>query len=303
MDGSGMRFSEPNYHGWSVDEDDFSDEYEELFSDEEASQSANMDENLDCLHFNGKKYEDLRSSDMIGVEFSSVKEVDTFYAYYSLAMGFSFRKEKLCRNAAQVVVRRQLVCSKEGERKKRGKSDPSFASEIISCAKNTSPPHGTKPVCKRKTVNQKPIVEDADTRSMKRSGKQFGDGEHEKKRQRPPQRNITRGNCQARITARRCKENGVFRVVQFITEHNHDLATTEFVPFLRSHRKVRDHDVAQVTALKKVSVGTCRAYELLVHQAGGHEFFGFLIKDLYNKMDSEGRNSWLMVTPSPQLVS
>ncbi|KAM5578706.1 protein FAR1-RELATED SEQUENCE 5-like, partial [Rosa sericea] len=298
MDESGMRFSEPNYHGWSVDEDDFSDEYEELFSDEEASQSANMDENLDCLHFNGKKYEDLRSSDMIGVEFSSVEAVDTFYAYYSLAMGFSFRKEKLCRNAAQVVVRRQLVCSKEGERKKRGKPDPSFASEIISCAQNLSPPHGTKPVCKRKTVNQKPIVEDADTRSMKRSGKQFGDGEHEKKGRRPPQRNITRGNCQARITARRCKESGVFCVVQFITEHNHALATAEFVPFLRSHRKVRDHDVAQVTALKKVSVGTCRAYEFLVHQAGGHEFVGFTIKDLYNKMDAERRE--LMVDGDAQ---
>ena len=67
-----MRFSESKYHGCAVEEDDMSDEYVEVSSDEEPLQgasSASMDESLDCLQFNGKKYEDLKASDMMGVEF------------------------------------------------------------------------------------------------------------------------------------------------------------------------------------------------------------------------------------------
>ncbi|KAL6129454.1 hypothetical protein ACLB2K_072804 [Fragaria x ananassa] len=252
-----MRFSEPNYHDGAVDEDDLSNEYEEVCSDEEALQTANMVESLDCLHFNGK----------------------------------NFRREKLDRNSVGLVARRQLVCSKEGLRKKKNSNPaPSFVSEVISSAQNYSSPHGSKLVCMKKKVSQRPVVEDADTRSMKRPQTQFGDGGHEKRRQQYPERVHTRGNCRARITAKRCRETGVFRVVEFITEHNHDLAKADFVPFLQSHRKVWDHDVApRVTAFRKVSVGTCGGYEFLVHQAGGHEFFGFAMKDLYDKMDSEKR--------------
>ncbi|KAL6127468.1 hypothetical protein ACLB2K_070833 [Fragaria x ananassa] len=56
---------------------------------------------------------------------------------------------------------------------------------------------------------------------------------------------------------------------------------------MRSHRHVRDNDLAQVNALRKVSMRTCRAYEYLVHQAGGYEFVRFTLKDLYNAMQGE----------------
>lgn len=120
-------------------------------------------------------------------------------------------------------------------------------------------------------------------------GKNDVSGHEKNKKRLPPSRRITRCNCEARLTVRLCQKRGVYYASEFVTKHNHQLARPEHVRFLRSHRKVLDHDIAQVTALRKVSVSTCRAYELLVHQAGGYEFVGFTIKDLYNRLDSERR--------------
>lgn len=55
---------------------------------------------------------------MNDVEFNSIDEVDQFYSFYSLATGFSIRKNKLDKNrAGTLVLIRQLVCSKEGVRR------------------------------------------------------------------------------------------------------------------------------------------------------------------------------------------
>ncbi|KAL6179587.1 hypothetical protein ACLB2K_051100 [Fragaria x ananassa] len=51
--------------------------------------------------------------------------------------------------------------------------------------------------------------------------------------------------------------------------------------------------VKPVNALRKVSFGTARAYEFLVHQAGGHEFVGFTIRDLYNRVQEENNKMML----------
>ena len=37
--------------------------------------------------------------------------------------------------------------------------------------------------------------------------------------------------------------------------------------------------------MREASIKTSFAYEYMVHQAGGYEYVGFTIKDLYNKMD------------------
>lgn len=75
------------------------------------------DELTDCLHYKGKKYEDLKLEDLNGVQFKSVEEIDQFYSYYSLAIGFSVRKNKADKNCDQLVRRRQLVCSRQGTRR------------------------------------------------------------------------------------------------------------------------------------------------------------------------------------------
>lgn len=210
------------------------------------------DELTDCLHYKGKKYEDLKLEDLNGVQFKSVEEVDQFYSYYSLAIGFSVRKNKADKNCDQLVRRRQLVCSRQGKRRSQAPKKQKFGNEENHVNPDIS--------CQR-----------------------------ENKKQAPPSRKVTRCNCPARLTALLCKTKGVYYVVEFITEHNHELVRREHIRFLRSHTNVVDHDMAQVTAMRKVSVSTCQGYELLVHQAGGYEYVGFTLKHLYNHLESERR--------------
>lgn len=84
----------------------------------EQTQTTELEQPDDCLNFRGKAYKDLTFEDMNDVEFRSIDEVDQFYSFYSLATGFSMRKNKLDKNrAGTLVLRRQLVCSKEGVRR------------------------------------------------------------------------------------------------------------------------------------------------------------------------------------------
>lgn len=39
------------------------------------------DQGTDCLHYKGKKYEDLQLEDLDGVGFKTIDEVEQFYAY------------------------------------------------------------------------------------------------------------------------------------------------------------------------------------------------------------------------------
>lgn len=86
-----------------------------------------------------------------------------------------------------------------------------------------------------------------------------------------------------------CKTRGVYYASKFVTEHNHDLGRWEHVRFLRSRRCVMDHDIAKLTAMRKVSISTCQANNLLVNQAGGYDYLGFTLKDLYSHIDSSRR--------------
>ncbi|KAK9938900.1 hypothetical protein M0R45_015612 [Rubus argutus] len=99
----------------------------------------------------------------------------------------------------------------------------------------------------------------------------------------------TRVCCPAAFTVRYSKERDVYYVSKFVSQHNHELATPEEVQFLRSHRLVKDHDIAQVQSLRGAQVHTSRAYEYLVDQAGGYQFVGFCMKDLYNKLGNRHR--------------
>lgn len=210
------------------------------------------DEGTDCLHYRGKKYEELQLEDLNEVEFRTIDEVDQFYAYYSLAIGFSVRKHKTDTNCDKKIRRRQLVCSRQGERQFKSRKKQRLPSESNN-----------------------------DTGSVSSS--------KNAKNQDPPSRRVTRCNCPARITVLLCKTRDVYYVSEFVTNHNHDLVRREHVRFLRSHRSVMDHDIAKVTAMRKVSISTCQAYDLLVTQAGGYDYVGFTLKDLYNHLDSGRR--------------
>ncbi|XP_058211537.1 protein FAR1-RELATED SEQUENCE 5-like [Rhododendron vialii] len=76
----------------------------------------------------------------------------------------------------------------------------------------------------------------------------------------------TRTGCGAKLRAcRMSKTMKNYVVTEFVCTHNHPLAAPHCVPFLRSHRRVGDTDIAQ---------------------SGGFHNLGFTVKDLHNKLHS-----------------
>ena len=219
----------------------------------------------DCTRFRGKAYKDLTFDDLVDVEFETIEEVENFYSCYSFAKGFSMRKGRLDKNrAGTLVLRRDLYCSKEGLRDLSGKKytideEANFEVDTYGIPMNMKENHG-----------------------MANSS-----GHNSNKKRARSVRRESRDNCPAKLTVRRCKTRGVYYVAEFITEHSHSLTRPEHRHFEKSHRHVRESDLAQVNAFRKVSVRTCRAYEYLVDQAGGYEFVGFTLKDLYNAMQGD----------------
>ncbi|KAF7142193.1 hypothetical protein RHSIM_Rhsim05G0159900 [Rhododendron simsii] len=77
-------------------------------------------------------------------------------------------------------------------------------------------------------------------------------------------------------------------VTEFVSTHNHPLAAPHCVPFLRSHRRVGDADIAQVMAMQNVGMKPAQIMDSMTYQSGGFHNVGFTVKDLRSgrsKMD------------------
>lgn len=216
MDDNGLRFSESNYYD-SVENEEVQSEEEDLEDEPEETLVSNSVDTQNCLHYKGKRYEDLRYEDLKEVDFESVEEVDTFYSFYSLAMGFSFRKEKLDKNIYGIVVRRQLVCSKEGTRKKNGPPKDNPVSHNLGSRTSFMKSVGIPEKGKQRNSQDMQAEEE---------------GGNPNKRKCPHSHRETRGDCLARLTVKRCNKTGKFRAAEFITEHNHALTPTEMKSFV-----------------------------------------------------------------------
>ncbi|XP_040372470.1 protein FAR1-RELATED SEQUENCE 5 isoform X2 [Rosa chinensis] len=97
---------------------------------------------------------------------------------------------------------------------------------------------------------------------------------------------LTRCHCPCLFKVRYFKEKNSYVVVDFKTDHSHDLAQPQESHFLRSHRSVPDSHLALATSMRRVSIKTCHAYQYMADISGGFANVGFKMKDLYNKLDS-----------------
>ncbi|KAK3222372.1 hypothetical protein Dsin_009397 [Dipteronia sinensis] len=101
---------------------DFSDENLVQPADDDVSTTPGLsDENLvqpadDLVH---SEVITLQFSDIMGKEFISVTNAEDFYKKYSYGIGFSMRKDKLCRDTHELITIHRWVCSKEGYRSKK----------------------------------------------------------------------------------------------------------------------------------------------------------------------------------------
>ncbi|KAL6184740.1 hypothetical protein ACLB2K_046140 [Fragaria x ananassa] len=104
---------------------------------------------------------------------------------------------------------------------------------------------------------------------------------------------LTRCHCPCLFKIRYFKKNNSYIVVDFRTDHSHDLVQPHESHLLRSHRSVLDSDLALAKSMRRASIKTCHAYEYMVDVSGGYANVGFTLKDLYNRLDASQREDMI----------
>ncbi|KAK9144575.1 hypothetical protein Sjap_004478 [Stephania japonica] len=104
-------------------------------------------------------------------------------------------------------------------------------------------------------------------------------------------RAITRTSCEASFRIVKCKDNGMYRVKAFQSEHNHRLARSPQKPFLRSHQNLQGGTREVAKMMKHAGIRTCHIWPFLIQQAGGWDKVGCTKKDLYNGLQNDNKNS------------
>ncbi|KAM5574058.1 protein FAR1-RELATED SEQUENCE 5-like [Rosa sericea] len=104
---------------------------------------------------------------------------------------------------------------------------------------------------------------------------------------------LTRCNCPCLFKVRYFKKKNSYVVVDFKTNHSHDLARPHESHLLKSHRSVPDSHLALAKSMRRVPIKVCHTYQYMADRAGGLTKVGFLRKDLYNKLDISRREALL----------
>lgn len=102
-------------------------------------------------------------------------------------------------------------------------------------------------------------------------------------RQREP-KSITRTGCKVRMRVLQNKQSGRWVVREFISGHNHEVATEIESSFLRSHRNVSGGAFETAKSMSAAGMRVCHIIAYLIDQNGGMENATFLPKDLRNKL-------------------
>ena len=71
-------------------------------------------------------------------------------------------------------------------------------------------------------------------------------------------------------------------MVKFVEVHSHGLLSPSKTQFLPSHHAVSVSQRALLKTLSVVNVGTSQTIGLMDREAGGHEYIGCQVTDLYN---------------------
>lgn len=69
----------------NIDEESAQERSDRQSKDAPHTVGRNSEEVTDCLHYKGKKFEDLQLEDLDGVVFKSIEEVDQFYSYFAIS--------------------------------------------------------------------------------------------------------------------------------------------------------------------------------------------------------------------------
>ncbi|RYR02194.1 hypothetical protein Ahy_B06g081014 [Arachis hypogaea] len=95
---------------------------------------------------------------------------------------------------------------------------------------------------------------------------------------------VTRCGCMAEMRIKRKDGSGRWYVSHFVEEHNHELAYGKLVDYLRSHRKISEVEVAQLTSMREIGISIPKIYESFAAQLGGFNLVTFTKQDMYNEI-------------------
>ncbi|CAO2196946.1 unnamed protein product [Urochloa humidicola] len=95
-------------------------------------------------------------------------------------------------------------------------------------------------------------------------------------------RALTRCDCRAKLEVRLDRSWGAWYVANFVDEHNHRLATPDEVPFLWSHRKLKDFQKTEIMSLEATGIRKHVIMSALQCRYGGYGQVGIIRKDAYN---------------------
>ncbi|KAK3211765.1 hypothetical protein Dsin_016471 [Dipteronia sinensis] len=100
----------------------------------------------------------------------------------------------------------------------------------------------------------------------------------------------TQEGCHAAFKVHFERNNAIWVVKEFVTQHTHNLVPPNHIHFLRSHRNVQDSEIAQLKSWRSVGVKTAQVMDHFVDQAGSYSNVGHMKKDLQNCFDSIHRD-------------
>ncbi|RYR03410.1 hypothetical protein Ahy_B06g082333 [Arachis hypogaea] len=95
---------------------------------------------------------------------------------------------------------------------------------------------------------------------------------------------VTRCGCLAEMRIKKKDETGNWYVSRFIDEHNHEMVSEKFVNYLRSHRKISEVEIAQLTNMRGIGISIPKIYESFAAQLGGFNKVSFTKQDMYNEI-------------------
>ncbi|CAL2237302.1 unnamed protein product [Prunus armeniaca] len=96
----------------------------------------------------------------------------------------------------------------------------------------------------------------------------------------------TRCGCLARMKIS-CNLNEKYRVMEFVSEHNHVTISPSKTHFFRSHRKITLPQIAEVDMANSSRIAPKAALEFLSRQTGGRESLRFIHEDYNNYLHSK----------------
>ncbi|KAF8011368.1 hypothetical protein BT93_J1848 [Corymbia citriodora subsp. variegata] len=86
-------------------------------------------------------------------------------------------------------------------------------------------------------------------------------------------------------------DNGVYKVIEYVSEHNHPFIPEDQKHLIRCERLISDSCKNVLVDMAKANIGGSTAYKFLAHEAGGSKNLGFNLRDCQNYLQTKRSNA------------